>query len=310
MAVEPLLRVLVGANRLPAPSGQPTLIVEADTDRVEKLRLQLTRGGNQAPCLIRQAVLAARPGQLTWYRYNDGRLNGTVPLALLQDDYPNLLLIQEDKLQAQTLADVLEEWPASAEGQPSIALTLSQGDPVDVLEGAGAWQQRIQQIVLQTPRAQELWLQPCQTWCLDHGFVTDPLQPLRWTLDPLSHELSSLRNEVGSIREQLTHAMDQANRLDITMNVLRHVFPYHSYSEKRPDLADLSDEALVDHFINNGYSEGTDLRFENFLCELRQLREKLDREAARNALLDRKSQDTAQQIDMLKDMFSRMMANP
>jgi hypothetical protein len=66
----------------------------------------------------------------------------------------------------------------------------------------------------------------------------------------------------------------------------------------------------VDHFINNGIQEGTDLRFDAIAAELRQLRDARQQEAARNALLERKSQDTAQQIDLLKDMFTRLMANP
>jgi cell division protein FtsB len=310
MSGEPLLRVLIGAQRLPAPSDQPTLIVEAEAERVERLRQQLSKGAGQAPIQIQQGVLAARPGELTWYRFNDARLNGTVPLERLQQLYPNLKLVQEEQLQAHTLAEVLAQWPAAAESQHAIALTLSQGDPIQVLEGAGTWQQRIQVISLQTPKTQDLWLHECQAWCLANGFKPESQQPLCWDLDPLATELRGLRSEVDQLNQQLAEAQQRGSRLERTQEALHHVFPYQAYRERRPDLGEFSNDALVDHFINNGIQEGTDLRFDAIAAELRQLRDARQQEAARNALLERKSQDTAQQIDLLKDMFTRLMANP
>lgn len=310
MSGEPLLRVLIGAQRLPAPSDQPTLIVEAEAERVERLRQQLSRAAGQAPLQIQQGVLAASPGELTWHRFNDARLNGTVPLERLQQLYPNLKLVQEEQLQAQTLAEVLAQWPAAAEGQQAITLTLSQGDPIQVLEGAAAWQQRIQVISLQAPKTQDLWLQEWQAWCLHHGFKPDSQQPLRWNQDPLAAELGDLRREVDRLNQQLAEAQQRGSRLELTLEALQHVFPYPVYRERRPDLGEFANDALVDHFINNGIQEGTDLRFDSIAAELGQLRDARQQEAARNALLERKSQDTAQQIDLLKDMFTRLMANP
>jgi hypothetical protein len=310
MAEEPLLRVLIGANRLPAPSNQPTLILEAEPDRVKRLQQQLSKDTSQPPYQIRQAALAASSGELSWYRFNDVRLNGTVAVERLQELYPNLLLVQEEQLQARTLAELLAEWPAAAEGQDSIVLTLNQGDPIQVLEGAGAWQERIQVIILQTPKTQDLWLQELQTWCQTHGFQPDSQQPLRWNLDAQAVELNGLQRQINDLIQQLAEAQQRLTCLDRTQETLRHVFPYQAYRERRPDLAGLSNDELLDHFINNGMQEGTDLRFDVIASELSEIRQARHQEAARNALLERKTQDTAQQIDLLKDMFTRLMANP
>jgi hypothetical protein len=238
------------------------------------------------------------------------RLNGTVAVERLQELYPNLLLVQEEQLQARTLAELLAEWPAAAEGQDSIVLTLNQGDPIQVLEGAGAWQERIQVIILQTPKTQDLWLQELQTWCQTHGFQPDSQQPLRWNLDAQAVELNGLQRQINDLIQQLAEAQQRLTCLDRTQETLRHVFPYQAYRERRPDLAGLSNDELLDHFINNGMQEGTDLRFDVIASELSEIRQARHQEAARNALLERKTQDTAQQIDLLKDMFTRLMANP
>jgi hypothetical protein len=310
MPGEPLLRVLIGAQRLPAPGDQPTLIVEAEAERVERLRQQLSKQSGQAPLQVHQAALAASPGALTWYRFNDARLNGTVPLEQLQQPYPNLQLVREEQLQAHTLAEVLAQWPAAAASPQAIALTLSQGDPIQVLEGAGAWEQRIQVISLHFPKMQDLWLQQCQAWCQAHGFKPDAERALCWNQDPLAVELIGLGREVDRLNQQLAEAKLRGSRLESTLEALHHVFPYQTYRERRPDLAAFTNDELVDHFLNTGIQEGTDLRFDAIAAELSQLGDARQQEAARNALLERKSQDTAQQIDLLKDMFTRLMANP
>lgn len=320
MSGEPLLRVLIGAHRLPASSDQPILIVEAEEDRVQRLRQQLSKEASHAPLQIHQAALAASSRELTWHRFNDDRLNGTLPLERLLHLYPNLLRVHQENLQAHTLAEVLAEWPAATESQRSIELILNQGDPIQALEGAGDWQQRIQVITLEAHQSQDPWLEGFKDWCQNHHYQPDAQQPFCWNRDPLAVELTGLSTELVSLRKQLEEAqqnlrkqMEEArqkgSRQERILEALRHVFPAQVYRERRPDLAAISNDALVDHFINHGIQEGTDLRPDNLTEELQQLREARQQEAARNALLERKMHDTAQQINLLKDMFIRLMAN-
>ncbi|TVS07683.1 MAG: hypothetical protein EA413_00490 [Cyanobium sp. PLM2.Bin73] len=306
------LRVLIGATRLPSAEQQPTLVVDAEADRLERLRQQLGPRIGTGDVSFRQAVLGASPqAALNWFRFNDARLNGVVPLERWQHAYPNLQLSGQEVLSAHTLEDILNDWPAAQDGQRGIDLTISQGDPIQALSGAGGWLHRLEHIQLQGPQAEALWREFCDAWLEQHGFRADPQKPLCWILDPMAAKAIRQQAEIETLR--LQHQQDllqHAKRQDELQAALSHVFPFATYRQQRPDIAGFNDRDLVDHFVGFGIHEGVNLQFSAVESELQQLRTDRAAENARIELLNEKTRHTAQQLDLLKDLIGRLMVNP
>ncbi len=307
-----LLRVLVGASRLPRGLDQPTLIVEAENERLKALELQLRRVESPFPVLLRQGVPGARDqAELTWFCYNDSRLNGTVPPERLRLEYPNVQLDAQVTLQSKTLALILSEWPAANDGDQSIEITISQGDPVELLSGAAEWLRRITRIKLQSPHARTLWLEPCDAWLQKQGFRLEPQEPLCWRLDPLAAQLIRQQADIDAMCQQHQQEIQlHVNREQDLLAALRHVFPYPAYRDKRPDMASAKDHDIVNHFVAHGIKEGVNLQFSPLYEELKQLRADRAGEAGRLHLLETKTRQTAQHLELLKDLFARLMVNP
>lgn len=270
MERSPLLRVLVGSSHLPADDSQPTLIVEAEPERLEVMRQQLESSSSAQTTILYQAVLAATSkAELLWFRFNDPRLNGIVPLERWHDVYPNLQLQQAETLRSQTLAEILAHWPAAMQADQGISLTLTQGDPLEVLKGADAWLPRIHRIQLQAPKAEVFWLEACGSWLERHGFKRESASALSWVLDPEARqrinqqaELESLRRQVSTIISQHQRELAKSNRnYSEVLKALSLTFPYAAYREKRPDLNQLSDPELLSHYRAHGMLEKVDLRF-------------------------------------------------
>jgi len=308
-----LLRVLVGPIRLPNGNPVPTLVVEAEPERLEALRMQVARADAASPMLFRQAVLADNPqAQVTWFRYSDSRLNGILPLQRWQEFYPNLQLEGEEILSTETLARILSDWPAATDCQLDITLTLGQGDPIQVLEGVGAWLPRIRRIELHGPKADALWLEPCDSWLQQHGYRLDPEYPLCWVLDAQAAELIRKQAELEALRTQLasTSAEHQqelqqcGNREAQIMEALHHTFPHAAYREMRPDLAEFDDHSLVEHFVAHGIHEGVDLKGERILSESQRLRTEIAEAAAKLALQGSKADEVVSILKQQADTNS------
>jgi hypothetical protein len=306
------LQVLIGPVRMPEAQPQPMLVVDAQADRLEALRQQFGPLLDTSAVVLRQAVLAASPQvDVTWFRFNDGRLNGVVCLESWQPHYPNLELIGQENLAAETLADILNAWPAAANDQIGIDLTIAQGDPVQVLAGAGDWLHRLQRIQLMGPRASELWQESCDPWLQQQGFRPDLQNPVCWTLDPVAGRLIQQQAEIEALHLAHQQKLHEQSKNEQKVRVaLQHVFPYSAYREKRPDLMHFNDQDLVEHFINAGIHEGVNLQFSAVEGELQQLRAHQAAESARIELLNEKTRHTALQLDLLKDLFARLMVNP
>jgi hypothetical protein len=308
-----LLRVLVGANRLPNDQQlPPTLIVEAEDEQLKILQMQLARANGSVPVSLTHAVLAASTNkEVTWFRYNDSRINGVIPPEHLKPEFPNIELNNTETFQATTLAEVLNKWSHACESEEGISLALSQGDPVEVLSGAGDWIHRIKFIKLESPRAKDLWLGSLDAWLSERGFKQDPHVPLTWNLDPLAAQLIKQQADNDALRKQHQEALQlHAKREKVLMAALQHIFPYSAYRTKRPDLAQFKDPDLVDHFVFHGIHEGVDLNFALIENELHQLQEKRAEEASRLELLEIKTRQTAMHLDLLKELFARLMVTP
>ena len=54
---------------------------------------------------IRVAYVGSAAAEVDWFVYNDGRFNGVQPLEQLQDSFPNLRLVHQERRQQCSLAD-------------------------------------------------------------------------------------------------------------------------------------------------------------------------------------------------------------
>ena len=279
METSSLLRVLVGSTHFPSDDVTPTLVVEAEADRLEAFRQKCALLGSLDPFSFHQAVLTATAQEnLVWFRFSDSRFNGIVPLERWQKFYPNLQLQQDEALQSQTLGDLLARWPAAQNNQQGITLSISQGDPVAVLKGAEAWLHRIHRIELQGPKAEALWLEDCGSWLEQQGFQRESTLSLSWVLDRQILQLIKQRAEIENLRKQLSTTMPQQQR-EIEEGNIRYqqimkafglVFPYAAYREKRPDLNHLDDSDLISHYILHGIHEDVNLQFSELQNEWEQ----------------------------------------
>jgi len=306
------LHVLIGSNRIPDESLQAALVVDAQAERLELLRQQTTQRVADINVRWEQAVLAANSNaEVSWFRFNDTRLDGIVPLEQWRSFFPNLQLAGQETLAATTLADLLDTWPLAHDPQHTIDLTISQGDPLQILEGAGSWIHRIQKIRLESPRAAELWEERCDNWLTRKGFRPDPQKALGWIIDPYTAKLIQQSEDANNRYIQYEQEIKNRERnIAMLLQALRHVFPYATYRRLRPDLAAFTDPQIVDHFVNHGINEGVTLQFSVVEDELNRLEAERSAEIERLELLNKKSRHTAQQLDLLKDLLARLMVNP
>jgi GT2 family glycosyltransferase/glycosyltransferase involved in cell wall biosynthesis len=271
-----LLHVLVGSSPASTEDPSHTLVVEAEPERIEALRHNLSAEQGDDERVIQQALLASASGiELLWFRFSDSRFNGLIPLERWRAFYPNLQLLHEETLHSQTLAQILAQWPAANDGDPEISLTLSQGDPVEVLKGAGAWLQRLHRIELRGPKAEHLWLASCGSWLEQQGFERESESSLSWTLDARSRQLMQKQAEIDDLSRQLL-AITQEKQKELeaskesytqAFKVMSLIFPYAAYRKKRPELNQLSDPDLLAHYIDHGMLEGVNLDFSSLKSE-------------------------------------------
>jgi hypothetical protein len=303
------LLVLIGSDRIPDEALQPTLLIDAQADRLELLHQQASVKHNNSNLTWRQAVLADRSNtEVNWFHFNDGRLDGTVPLEHWLTIYPNLQLIGQEKVKTSTLADLLNDWPHAADNKLNIDLTVSQGDPLQILAGAGPWIERMGRIKLERPRAPEPWEESCDTWLKQQGFRPDPSNAQSWVLDSQTAKL--IQNQLEAENRCIQYAKelhDMENIRSMLQKALHHVFPYATYRKLRPDLSEFTEPQLVDHFVAHGINEGINLEFSTMEAFVAQLEAEQSAVTSRLELLNEKSRHTAQQLEILKDLIARLM---
>jgi hypothetical protein len=261
--------------------------------------------------VLKQAVLAATPNaEVIWFRFNDSRLNGVVPLQRWQSIYRNLQLTGQDTLIAQTLADLLNEWQANRKEPYDLDLTICQGDPLEILKGAGRWIERLQRIHLRGIGSTELWREHCEPWLQQQGFRPDPQDPASWSLDPIGAKLIQQRAQVDNLHVQYEQKIrDLTERHNRLLIALRHVFPYASYRQYNPGVSTLNDQELLDYFTSQETQDGFYLHFSATGEEARQPPSS-SVDTSRTEMLNGKTRQTAQQLDLLKDLLARLMLSP
>ncbi len=170
-------------------SGQwsrgPVLVIDAQPSRL----VSLNSGQRQSVDLACEAaVLTEEAGQaVTWYRYNDSRLDGVVPPAQWQSLFPNAQELERQALPGERLDGLLDRWAGGREQRSNcpLVLILRQGDPLAALAGLGGWENTLQQVELVGPYAEQLWGSAVASWLVARGFEKVPDQPLVWERDLL-----------------------------------------------------------------------------------------------------------------------------
>jgi len=142
--------------------------------------------------------------------------------------------------------------------------------------------------------------------------LTADCDALRIERDTLAIQLQQLQDQQEVVRQECERAVQERESAarDALLSALRHVFPYSAYRQQRPDLDSFSDHDLLDHFVSNGIHEGVTLLFSELEAELLQLRSSLEEANAKAELSKQKSSHTAAQLEVLKDLFTKMTVQP
>lgn len=163
------------------------LLVQANPRLAERLAEEWPAGLPTGVRLCTEPV-GATATELSWYRYNDPRLDGPQAPAELSPRYRNLTLLAEERRCQRPLADLVQEWwREDGEPEGNGALLLQGSDPGPALQGALPLLPRLERLVFwqesggcRTPSAvpQELAAQLAQA-C----FQASEAETSRWQRD-------------------------------------------------------------------------------------------------------------------------------
>ena len=303
MNSEPCLNVFAGCPPLlrTLPKG-PCLILDADQSALDAFASEhqpLLQEHSNA--VVLQSVVLAGPDDdvVIWRHFSDSRFNGVWDLSTWFELAPNLFELDQTSIQAATMSSVLQQSNLIAESWNTIRLFLRQGDPVQILHGAGWLLKCCTSILLRYPGI------PCEKRidfeeaCSALGFTRSAVDDDAWipkisdwteiqvttlqllfdaTLyrlirpdlqeysdsDLLHHWLNSsdprsLVDQMHRCQRTMPRQIDEVRSDDPILQALRSLFPYDFYRRERPDLSDMSDESLLTHFCQTGISEGVQL---------------------------------------------------
>ena len=299
------VNVFVGSPQLlrRLPDG-PCLIIDADQQRLDQFRLQHPLEEHPFTVeLIHGVVGTENAEELTWHRFNDARFNGPWPLSDWVALAPNLSAIGQCSFQPRSLASFLDQSGLLGDQALPIKLWLRQGNPIEVLNSAGPYRQRLESILLRyplLPDEQQIALEEAlfQVGLVlsdldDNAWIRQPLKLIElnqpacvnalrllfdasayrklkpdlreWSdLDLLQHWLdqvdsSSLVDSMLNVRQSMPRQIDQIDDDDVVIQALSNLFPYGFYRDLRPDLAQLSDLDLIRHYCSVCCIEGVEL---------------------------------------------------
>ena len=299
------VNVFVGSPQLlrRLPDG-PCLIIDADQQRLDQFRLQHPLEEHPFTVeLIHGVVGKENAEELTWHCFNDARFNGPWPLSDWVALAPNLSAIGQCSFQPRSLVSFLDQSGLLGDQALPIKLWLRQGNPIEVLNSAGPYRQRLESILLRyplLPDEQQIALEEAlfQAGLVlsdldDNAWIRQPLKLIElnqpacvnalrllfdasayrklkpdlreWSdLDLLQHWLdqvdsSSLVDSMLNVRQSMPRQIDQIDDDDVVIQALSNLFPYGFYRDLRPDLAQLSDLDLIRHYCSVGCIEGVEL---------------------------------------------------
>lgn len=307
MASDPPVNVFVGCPQLLGrlPDG-PCLIVDADASFAERIHRQASVTMHDWPVSVVTAVLTAVPREsVEWHRFSDQRFNGPWTADEWCAESDNLDHIGSEECVSVTLKSVLEKcnFLANIADACGLNIYLSQGNPLQVLDGCESLLTYVKHVFFRYPRrlpirAENLSCEmtsrsfslsddDSQTWLFNQSlfvesrlkdalrslFDLDLCRKLRVDLsalsddDLLAHFIFS--NDTLSIAKLFRdHYKSVDNDLAASFSSLVHCFPFSAYRAARPDLDHLSDSDLCRHYMRHAEADQIDLRHRS-LVELR-----------------------------------------
>jgi chromosome segregation ATPase len=226
------------------------LLVQANPRLAERLGEEWPAGLPPGVRLCMDPV-GATAAELSWYRYNDPRLDGPLAPAELGPRYRNLTLLAEERRRQRPLADLVHEWwREDGEPEGDGALLLQGTDPGPALEGALALLPRLEWLVFwqesggrRTPAEvpQELAAQLTQA-C----FQTSKTEASRWQLDERLQLRQALADAQTRLADQKAELQQQERSLQArTLQVEELAESGRALAAQRDELANEAQELLA-----------------------------------------------------------------
>ena len=123
------------------PDG-PCLIIDADASLAESIHRQPSVTTHDWPISVVPAIpTAVHHETIDWHRFSDPRFNGPWTADEWCSASDNLDLVGLDECNTATLSSIFNqcEFLANIAGDCKLNLYLSQGDPLQVLDGCQHW---------------------------------------------------------------------------------------------------------------------------------------------------------------------------
>jgi hypothetical protein len=203
--------VYVGAQPyLDGPlEATPTLVVDADVAMLNEAVERHFDTAHHSLKMVETVLAATNDSVLDWYLYNDGRINGPLPLEAWKMVYPNAMVVDHVQRSARSLHSLLDEWHCQVGDLPECGkIMLSQGDYIQALDGLHDWLPRISEISIAGPSAAQIWPARLQAWMMGQGFSSDHAG-LNWQRD----QLAAVRRENEQLKCQIKRAQDQIDAM-------------------------------------------------------------------------------------------------
>lgn len=294
--------ILVGAPPTLAALGTTaTLILEGDGQRYQSVAEEWASRGRPAHVQLQRCVLAAdRDIPLIWYRFSDSRLNGPLPLERWRSLYPNLQLEGEEMCSSDSLAARLEAWQPAQEPGTQLQLMVRQGDPVQLLAGAGAWLDRIAAVQLSGAGLQELWQEAVHALLLARGFQRHSEPGRGWQRDPQAQHLQQLIRDRDALQADLA---ESARELEAVRSLAQD-----DAHRQAAELEALREQLSQTSRELEGVRTQSEAQVRQQAAELEALREQLSQSSRELEVMRAESEEKAQQQAALALKLERVNA--
>ena len=224
------LDVVVGRPSSPRqlPEG-PCLLIEAESFDREAWLSQTDLQARRSPLLFEHCALGHVDGQsVTWNKFSDQRFDGPWPLSEFISTYPNLRSITSEEIPGASLASILKRHACFFASDSSFSLTIRQGDPCQILCGAGQWLERCSSISLRGSSLSVHILSRVEQELKAAHFYQSRDDSTLWL-----PEIKTISNK----------------RWSTLLEGLRSLFDVNAYRLIHPELSDYSESALLDHWL-------------------------------------------------------------
>ena len=225
------LDVVVGRPSSPRqlPEG-PCLLIDAELFDREAWFDQTSTQVHPWPLLFENCVLAHADGQaLVWNNFSDQRFDGPWSLSEFISNYPNLRLIDSRDVAGISLESILSRYAHLFKSDSTFHLTIRQGDPCQVLSGAGSWLDRCSRISLRGASFGAQVRSRIEKELEAVSFCQCEDDPTVW-----SPKLKTI----------------SVKRWSTLLEGLKSSFDVKAYRLLRPDLCHYSDAALLEHWLS------------------------------------------------------------